>query len=61
MEKNASLTSAWKREDGTGKVYTAEDFMKNYGTGDLTAGTYVSVETGRGGLVRICLMKIQGT
>ena len=40
--ENAKLTSAWKREDGTGKVYTAEDFMKNYGTGDLTAGTYVS-------------------
>ncbi|WP_413132316.1 BspA family leucine-rich repeat surface protein, partial [Enterococcus hirae] len=39
---NANLTSAWKREDGKGKVYTAEDFMNNYGTGDLTAGTYVS-------------------
>ncbi|ENZ5626651.1 immunoglobulin-like domain-containing protein [Enterococcus hirae] len=39
---NAGLTSAWKREDGKGKAYTAEDFMKNYGTGDLTAGTYVS-------------------
>ncbi|MGK4079354.1 BspA family leucine-rich repeat surface protein, partial [Enterococcus hirae] len=47
--ENAKLTSAWKREDGTGKVYTAEDFMKNYGTGDLTAGTYVSVETGTWG------------
>ncbi|EOW2621695.1 immunoglobulin-like domain-containing protein [Enterococcus hirae] len=44
VEKNGSyagLTSALKREDGKGKVYTAEDFMKNYGTGDLTAGTYV--------------------
>ena len=38
----AGLTSAWKREDGKGKAYTAEDFMDNYGTGDLTAGTYVS-------------------
>ncbi|MCK6146044.1 BspA family leucine-rich repeat surface protein [Enterococcus hirae] len=47
--ENAKLTSAWKREDGTGKVYTAEDFMKNYGTDDLTAGTYVSVETGTWG------------
>ncbi|KAB5911022.1 BspA family leucine-rich repeat surface protein, partial [Bifidobacterium adolescentis] len=47
--ENAKLTSAWKREDGKGKVYTAEDFMKNYGTGDLTAGTYVSVETGTWG------------
>ncbi|HHJ5411891.1 TPA: BspA family leucine-rich repeat surface protein, partial [Enterococcus hirae] len=37
-----ALTSAWKREDGKGKAYTAEDFMNNYGTGDLTAGTYVS-------------------
>ena len=52
VEKNGSyagLTSALKREDGKGKVYTAEDFMKNYGTGDLTAGTYVSVETGTWG------------
>ncbi|EMF0230971.1 BspA family leucine-rich repeat surface protein [Enterococcus hirae] len=40
--ENAKLTSAWKRADGIGKVYTAADFMKNYGTGDLTAGTYVS-------------------
>ncbi|EQA3585839.1 BspA family leucine-rich repeat surface protein [Enterococcus hirae] len=39
------LTSAWKREDGKGTFYSAKDFMKNYGTGDLTAGTYVSVET----------------
>ncbi|EMF0286796.1 BspA family leucine-rich repeat surface protein [Enterococcus hirae] len=45
VEANASLTSAWKREDGKGTFYSAEDFMKNYGTGDLTAGTYVSVET----------------
>ncbi|HHJ5411893.1 TPA: BspA family leucine-rich repeat surface protein, partial [Enterococcus hirae] len=47
--KNASLTSAWMREDGTGTFYSAADFMKNYGTGDLTAGTYVSVETGTWG------------
>ncbi|WP_205216258.1 immunoglobulin-like domain-containing protein [Enterococcus hirae] len=47
--ENAKLTSAWKRADGKGKVYTAADFMKNYGTGDLTAGTYVSVETGTWG------------
>ncbi|MCC4033760.1 DUF285 domain-containing protein [Enterococcus hirae] len=40
-----SLTSAWMREDGKGTFYSAEDFMNNYGTGDLTAGTYVSVET----------------
>ncbi|MFN6833023.1 BspA family leucine-rich repeat surface protein, partial [Enterococcus hirae] len=39
------LTSAWKREDGKGTFYSAKDFMKNYGTGDLTAGTYVSVKT----------------
>ncbi|EMF0243485.1 BspA family leucine-rich repeat surface protein [Enterococcus hirae] len=43
------LTSAWKREDGKGTFYSAADFMKNYGTGDLTAGTYVSVETGTWG------------
>ncbi|MEB7517461.1 immunoglobulin-like domain-containing protein [Enterococcus hirae] len=39
------LNSAWKREDGKGTFYSAKDFMKNYGTGDLTAGTYVSVKT----------------
>ncbi|EOS7805162.1 BspA family leucine-rich repeat surface protein [Enterococcus hirae] len=39
------LTSAWKREDGKGTFYSAKDFMNNYGTGDLTAGTYVSVKT----------------
>ncbi|EOB3456438.1 BspA family leucine-rich repeat surface protein, partial [Enterococcus hirae] len=44
-----ALTSAWKREDGKGKAYTTDDFIKNYGTGDLTAGTYVSVETGTWG------------
>ncbi|MEW4423839.1 immunoglobulin-like domain-containing protein [Enterococcus hirae] len=44
-----ALTSAWKREDGKGTFYSAKDFMKNYGTGDLTAGTYVSVETGTWG------------
>ncbi|EOS7726203.1 BspA family leucine-rich repeat surface protein, partial [Enterococcus hirae] len=49
VEANASLTSAWKREDGKGTFYSADDFMKNYGTGDLTAGTYVSVETGTWG------------
>ena len=47
--KNASLTSAWMREDGKGTFYSAADFMKNYGTGDLTAGAYVSVETGTWG------------
>ncbi|HGF7568257.1 TPA: immunoglobulin-like domain-containing protein [Enterococcus hirae] len=46
---NAGLTSAWKREDGKGNLYSADDFMKKYGTGDLTAGTYVSVETGTWG------------
>ncbi|QKX71798.1 BspA family leucine-rich repeat surface protein [Enterococcus hirae] len=38
----AGLTSAWMREDGKGTFYSAADFMNNYGTGDLTAGTYVS-------------------
>ncbi|MEW4424748.1 immunoglobulin-like domain-containing protein [Enterococcus hirae] len=42
VDGTGALTSAWKREDGKGKAYTADDFIKNYGTGDLTAGTYVS-------------------
>ncbi|HGF7173779.1 TPA: BspA family leucine-rich repeat surface protein, partial [Enterococcus hirae] len=41
---DSALTSVWKREDGKGKAYTAKDFMKNYGTGDLTAGTYLSAQ-----------------
>ena len=41
----SGLTSVWMREDGKGTFYSAADFIKNYGTGDLTAGTYVSVET----------------
>ncbi|MDQ8386132.1 hypothetical protein Q3E31_12705, partial [Enterococcus faecium] len=35
-------TGKWIREDGKSNAYTPADFMKNYGTGDLTAGTYVA-------------------
>ncbi|EMF0105258.1 BspA family leucine-rich repeat surface protein, partial [Enterococcus hirae] len=61
VEANASLTSAWKREDGKGMFYSAEDFMKNYGTGDLTAGTYVSVETDTWGTSPYMFDKDTGT
>ncbi|MEQ7187956.1 BspA family leucine-rich repeat surface protein [Enterococcus hirae] len=36
------LTGNWIREDGQSKGYSPADFMANYGTGDLTAGTYVA-------------------
>ena len=36
------LTGNWIREDGQSKGYSPVDFMTNYGTGDLTAGTYVA-------------------
>ncbi|MCD4899469.1 DUF285 domain-containing protein, partial [Enterococcus hirae] len=36
------LTGNWIREDGQSKGYSPADFMTNYGTGDLTAGTYVA-------------------
>ncbi|MDB1688385.1 BspA family leucine-rich repeat surface protein, partial [Enterococcus casseliflavus] len=36
------LTGKWIREDGKSAAYTPTDFMVNYGTGDLTAGTYVA-------------------
>ena len=36
------LTGNWIREDGQSKGYSPTDFMTNYGTGDLTAGTYVA-------------------
>lgn len=34
-------TGKWTREDGKSGVYTPVDFMKNYGTVDLLAGSYV--------------------
>ncbi|MDN3185247.1 BspA family leucine-rich repeat surface protein [Enterococcus faecalis] len=34
----------WARKDGKSKAYTPEEFMKNYGTGDLTAGEYVDAK-----------------
>ncbi|EOB3407406.1 immunoglobulin-like domain-containing protein [Enterococcus hirae] len=36
------LTGNWIREDGQSKGYSSADFMTNYGTGDLTAVTYVA-------------------
>lgn len=36
------LTGDWIREDGNSKSYSPQDFMTYYGTGDLTAGTYVA-------------------
>lgn len=43
---NPTATGKWIREDGNSAAYTPEDFMTQYGTGDLTAGTYVA-ETAR--------------
>ena len=34
----------WTREDGLSGVYKPEEFMENFGTGDLTGGTYVASE-----------------
>ncbi|MFK4956333.1 BspA family leucine-rich repeat surface protein [Lactococcus garvieae] len=34
-------TGNWIREDGQSKAYNPTEFMSNYGSGDLTAGTYV--------------------
>ena len=35
-------TGKWIREDGKSNAYTSADFMTKFGTGDLTAGTYVA-------------------
>ncbi|WP_245810478.1 BspA family leucine-rich repeat surface protein [Lactococcus piscium] len=35
------LTGNWIRKDGQSKAYSPENFMANYGKGDLKAGTYV--------------------
>ncbi|ETD04621.1 hypothetical protein N568_0106930 [Lactococcus garvieae TRF1] len=36
------ITGNWTRQDGKSKGYSPTDFMANYGSGDLTAGTYVA-------------------
>lgn len=36
------ITGKWTRKDGKSKGYSPADFMANYGSGDLTAGTYVA-------------------
>ena len=36
------LSGNWIREDGQSIGYSPIDFMTNYGTGDLTAGTYIA-------------------
>lgn len=41
-----TATGKWTRDDGTSIGYTPADFIANYGTGDLTAGTYVAEEQG---------------
>lgn len=41
-----TATGKWAREDGTSIGYTPADFIADYGTGDLTAGTYVAEEQG---------------
>ena len=39
LNEGDQLTGNWIREDGQSKGYSPADFMTNYGTGDLTAGT----------------------
>ena len=36
------LSGRWIKEGGASKGYTSDEFMLNYGTDDLTAGTYVA-------------------
>ncbi|MDO4624549.1 MAG: BspA family leucine-rich repeat surface protein [Enterococcus hirae] len=42
LNEGDQLTGNWIREVGQSKGYSPADFMTNYGTGDLTAGTYVA-------------------
>ncbi|MDN4125465.1 BspA family leucine-rich repeat surface protein [Staphylococcus aureus] len=35
-------TGYWTREDGNSAAYAPKDFMKNFGSGDLTGGVYVA-------------------
>ncbi|MGO2963375.1 MAG: BspA family leucine-rich repeat surface protein [Carnobacterium maltaromaticum] len=42
LKDEDTLSGLWIREDGNSKAYSPQDFMRNYGTGDLTAGTYVA-------------------
>ncbi|MEY8307861.1 BspA family leucine-rich repeat surface protein, partial [Enterococcus faecium] len=36
------LTGKWIREDGNSEAYSPTEFMENYGTGDLTEGSYIA-------------------
>jgi surface protein len=40
-QNNSHNTGKWIKEDKQSKAHTPESFMKNYGTEDLTAGTYI--------------------
>lgn len=42
IDENFKETGNWIREDGKSKGYSPSDFMTQYGTGDLIAGTYVA-------------------
>uniref|UniRef100_UPI00254CE055 BspA family leucine-rich repeat surface protein n=1 Tax=Lactococcus petauri TaxID=1940789 RepID=UPI00254CE055 len=39
---NGNAGLKWRRADGKSSEYSPADFIKNYGTGDLTAGEYVA-------------------
>ena len=41
IDEEVENTGKWIKQDGSSQAYTSKDFMLNYGTGDLTAGTYI--------------------
>ncbi|MFK4966492.1 BspA family leucine-rich repeat surface protein [Lactococcus garvieae] len=41
---NGAAGGRWKRADGQSSAYSPADFIKNYGTGELTAGEYVGAQ-----------------
>ncbi|EHK9937605.1 BspA family leucine-rich repeat surface protein, partial [Enterococcus faecium] len=40
--QEGELTGKWIREDGNSEAYSPTEFMENYGTGDLTEGSYIA-------------------
>ncbi|MEG0552400.1 MAG: hypothetical protein RR533_02560, partial [Carnobacterium sp.] len=42
LKEEDELSGNWIREDGQSKGYSPSDFVANYGTNDLTPGTYVA-------------------
>lgn len=51
LHEGDTLTGNWIREDGKSKAYGPEEFEKNYGMGDLLAGSYIAETDAKSNLI----------